>query len=205
MATRAAWAPRRRAPCAEANQPAWRAAAPAAEAGFVLRAFVGATPAEPCLRLLKEREGKFKTHGEKTKTEVSSDTYPLRGKANRACGEAPWAPISAGAAEGCPAAGFGAASTSGARGTKGATCPGVVTTAERPASCTAGAGTCSWGHAVRPDPPESPQLSRPRGQVPPRPASAPRTGTLVSRAQTLVVPAYLEAGLVTPGLASGPG
>jgi hypothetical protein len=37
------------------------------------------------------------------------------------------------------------------------------------------------GHAVQPDPPESPQSSRPRGQVPPRPASAPRTGTLVSR------------------------
>jgi hypothetical protein len=52
MAARAAWAPRRRAPCAEANQPAWRAAAPAAEAGPVLRAFVGARPAEPCLRLL---------------------------------------------------------------------------------------------------------------------------------------------------------
>jgi hypothetical protein len=66
-ATCAAWAPRRRAPCAEASQPAWRAAAPAAEAGLVLRAFVGARPAEPCLRLLKEREGGFKTHNEKMK------------------------------------------------------------------------------------------------------------------------------------------
>jgi hypothetical protein len=84
MATRVAWAPRWRAPCAEANQPAWRAAAPAAEAGFVLRAFVGARPAEPCLRLLKERDDKFKTHNERTKIEVPSDTYPLRGKANRA-------------------------------------------------------------------------------------------------------------------------
>jgi hypothetical protein len=53
--------PRWRAPCAKANQPAWRAAAPAAEAGFVLRAFLGARPAKPCLRLLKERDGKFKT------------------------------------------------------------------------------------------------------------------------------------------------
>jgi hypothetical protein len=61
MATRAAWAPRWRAPCAKANQPAWRAAAPAAEAGFVLRAFLGARPAKPCLRLLKERNDKFKT------------------------------------------------------------------------------------------------------------------------------------------------
>jgi hypothetical protein len=104
--------PRWRTPCAEANQPAWRAAAPAAEAGFVLRAFVGARPARPCLRLLKERDGEFKTHNERTKTEVSSDTYPLRGKANRACEEAPRAPIPAGAAEGCPAAGFGTISAS---------------------------------------------------------------------------------------------
>jgi hypothetical protein len=81
---------------------------------------VGARPAKPCLRLLKERDGKFKTHSGKTKTEVSSDTYPLRGKANRACGEAPRAPVSVGAAKGCPAAGFGAASASGARGTEGA-------------------------------------------------------------------------------------
>jgi hypothetical protein len=65
MATRAAWAPRWRAPCAEANQPAWRAATPATEAGFVLRAFLGARPAKPCLRLLKGRDGKFKTHNEK--------------------------------------------------------------------------------------------------------------------------------------------
>jgi hypothetical protein len=145
MATRAAWVPRRRAPCAEANQPAWRVVAPAAEVGPVLRAFVGARSAEPCLRFLKGGEGKFKTHSEKTKAEVSSDSYPLRGKANRACGETPRAPVSAGAAEGCPTAGFDAASTSDARGAEGATCSGVVTTAEGPASCATGAGTCSWG------------------------------------------------------------
>jgi hypothetical protein len=144
MATRAAWAPRWRAPCAEANQPAWHAAAPAAEAGFVLRAFVGARLAKPYLRLLKERDGKFKTHSGKTKTEVSSDTYPLRGKANRACEEAPRAPVSAGAAEGCLTAGFGTASASGARGVEGAALPSVVTTAGGPTSCTADTGACSW-------------------------------------------------------------
>jgi hypothetical protein len=142
MATRAAWAPRRRAPCAEANQPAWRAAAPAAEAGFVLRAFLGAKPAKLCLRLLKERDSKFKTYSEKTEIGVSLDTYPLRTKANRACGEAP---IPAGAAEGCPAAGFSTISASDARGAEGVACPGVVTTTEGPASCAASAGTCSWG------------------------------------------------------------
>jgi hypothetical protein len=145
MATRVAWAPRWRAPCAEANQPAWRAAAPTAEAGFVLRAFVGARPAKPCLCLLKERDGKFKTHSEKTETEVSSDTYPLRTKANCACGEAPRAPIPTGAAEGCPAAGFGTVSALDAQGAEGAACPSVVTMAEGPASCAASAGTCSWG------------------------------------------------------------
>jgi hypothetical protein len=130
--------PRWRAPWAKANQPAWRAAAPAPEAGFVLRAFVGARPAGPCLRLLKERDGKFMTHSGKTKTEASSDTYPLRGKANRACGEAPRAPVSAGAAEGCPAASFSA------RGIEGAALPGVVTTAGGPTSYTADTGACSW-------------------------------------------------------------
>jgi hypothetical protein len=114
MATRTACAPHWRAPCAEANQPAWRTAALAAEVGFVLRAFVGARPAKPWLRLLKERDDKFKIHNEGTKTEVSSDTYPLRGKANRACGEAPRAAIPAGAAEGCPVASFGTVSASGA-------------------------------------------------------------------------------------------
>jgi hypothetical protein len=145
MTARAAWAPRRRAPCAEANQPAWRAATPAAEAGPVLKDFVGARPAEPCLRLLKGRKGKFWTQSEITETGVPSDTYPLRGNANRACGETPLAPVSAGAAEGCPAAGFDAASTSDARGTEGAACPGDVTTVEGPNSRTVGTGTCSWG------------------------------------------------------------
>jgi hypothetical protein len=99
------------------------------------------------LPLLAERkkESKFKTHSEKTKTEVSSYTYPLRGKANGACGEAPRAPVSAGTAEGCPAAGFGTASASGARGAEGAARPGVVTTVGGPTSYTAVTGACSWG------------------------------------------------------------
>jgi hypothetical protein len=145
MAAYAAWAPRRRAPCAEANQPAWHAATPAAEADPILRAFEGARPTEPCLRLLKRRRGKFKTHSEITETGVPSDTYPLQGKANRACGETPRALVSAGAAESCPAAGFDAASTSDARGAEGAACPGDIATAGGPTSRTASMGTCSWG------------------------------------------------------------
>jgi hypothetical protein len=67
MATRATCPPHWRAPYAEANQLAWHAVAPAAEAAFVLRAFVGARPAKPCLRLLKERESKFKAHNKRPK------------------------------------------------------------------------------------------------------------------------------------------
>jgi hypothetical protein len=146
MATRAAWAPRSRALCVEASQPTWCAATPAAEASPVLRAFLGARPVELCLRLLKEGEKTRSRHTEeKTKAEVSLDTYPLRTRANRACGEAPWASALAGAAEGSPTTDFGAASTSGARGAKGAARPGVVTMTEGPTSCAAGTGDCSRG------------------------------------------------------------
>jgi hypothetical protein len=148
MTARAAWAPRRRAPCTKANQPAWRAATPAAEPDPILSAFTGASPAKPYLRLLDGRRGNFKTHSKITETEVPSDTHPLWGKANRACGKTPRAPVSAGAAEGCPAAVFDTASASDALDAEGATCPGNATTAKGPISCTADAGTCSWGHAV---------------------------------------------------------
>jgi hypothetical protein len=119
LATRAAWAPRSRALCAEASQLAWCAAAPAAEASPVLRAFLGARPVELCLRFLKGEKTRSRHTEEKTKAEVSSDTYPLRTRANRACGEAPRASALSGTVEGSPAADSGAASTSGARGAKG--------------------------------------------------------------------------------------
>jgi hypothetical protein len=146
MATRAAWAPRSRVLCAEASQPAWCAAAPAAEASPVLRAFLGARPVEPCIRLLKEGEKTRSRHTEeKTKAEVSSETYLLRTRVNRACGEAPRASALAGAAEGSPAADSSTASTSGARGAKGAARPGIVMMAGGPTSHAAGTGDCSWG------------------------------------------------------------
>jgi hypothetical protein len=66
MATCAAWAPRLGASGAEAGRPAWRGAALAAEAGAVLRAFLGARSAEPCLRLLG---GKGKAGSGHTKKE----------------------------------------------------------------------------------------------------------------------------------------
>jgi hypothetical protein len=66
MATRAAWASRSGASGAEADRPAWRGAALAAKAGAVLRAFLGARSAEPCLRLLG---GKGKAGSGHTKKE----------------------------------------------------------------------------------------------------------------------------------------
>ena len=59
--------------------------------------------------------------------------------------------------------------------------------------------------ADRPDPPVSPQLPRPRGQVPPRSASAPRARATMFRLWALMVPAHLGASSVTPGPASGLG
>jgi hypothetical protein len=62
-----------------------------------------------------------------------------------------------------------------------------------------------WGQAGRPDSPRSPQLPRPRGQVPPQPAPILRTGTLMSRPRIPAAPAHSGAGSTTPGPASDPG
>jgi hypothetical protein len=85
MATRAAWAPRSRALCAEANQPAWCAAAPAAEASPILRAFLGSRPVELCLRLLKE--------GEKTRSRHMEEKTKAEGKHKWQSKEPPLAPL----------------------------------------------------------------------------------------------------------------
>jgi hypothetical protein len=94
---------------------------------------------------LAERKRKIKTQREKTKIEVSSDTYPLWIRANRACGEAPRASVPTGAAKCYPATDSGTASTSGARGAEGTTCTGIVTTTGGSTPCAAGTGACSWG------------------------------------------------------------
>jgi hypothetical protein len=65
-ATCATWAPRFGASCKKASWPARPGAALAAEAGAVLRAFRGARPVKPCLRLLgrKGRAGSRHTKKE---------------------------------------------------------------------------------------------------------------------------------------------
>jgi hypothetical protein len=182
MATCATWAPRLGASCAEASRPAWRGAALAAEAGTVLRAFLGARPAEPCLHLLG---GKGKAGSGYTKKEpghkypqilTRSGLRPIV-PAGRPFGprspQAPprFAPLPAsvpfplrkpGAPKGRPAH---------ATSRRPKDQPPV-----RPARA-----TDLGGHASRSDSLGSPQLPRPRGQVPPQPAPTLRTGTLMSR------------------------
>jgi hypothetical protein len=92
---------------------------------------------------LAKRKKASSSHATKeAKTEAFSDTYPLRTKANRACGEAPRTSVPTGAAKGCPATDFGAAPTSGARGAEGAAYPGVAAAVGGSTSCTAVMGAC---------------------------------------------------------------
>jgi hypothetical protein len=207
MATRAAWAPRSRALCAEASQPAWCAAAPAVEASPILRTFLGARPVELCLRLLKEGEKTRSRHTEEKKTK---QRYP---RILTHSGPGPIVPV------GRPL---------GPRPSqvlpRVAPLPTLApppprapeAPKERPPQASSrwpkdqlhvqpARATALGGQADRPDSLESPQLPRPRGQVPPRPIPAPRTGTLMSRPQILMAPAHLEAGSATPGPASDPG
>jgi hypothetical protein len=76
----------------------------------------------------RKRKSRIRTHEEGAGAEVSLDTYPLRTKANRACGEAPRVSAPAGTAKVCPAVGFGTIPASGTRGAEGTVCPGAVTT-----------------------------------------------------------------------------
>jgi hypothetical protein len=65
--------------------------------------------------------------------------------------------------------------------------------------------TALGARAGRPDSLGSPQLPRPRGQVPPQPTPVLWTGTLMSRPQIPTAPAHSGAGSTTPGPASDPG
>jgi hypothetical protein len=144
-ATRAASAPRLRASCAEASQPTWRAAALAAEAGTVLRAFRGVRPAEPCLRLLRRKDKAGSGHTKKEPKQRYPQILTRSGPRPIVPAGTPRASVPTGAAEVCPDAGLGAAPASGARGAEGTVRPGAVTTARGSTSCTAGTGDCSWG------------------------------------------------------------
>jgi hypothetical protein len=206
MATRAAWASRSGASGAEADRPAWRGAALAAKAGAVLRAFLGARSAEPCLRLLG---GKGKAGSGHTKKEpghrypqilTRSGPEPIvpegRPLGPRSALASPrFAPLPASAP--LPLRAPGAPKGRPARATS-------RRPEDQPPVWPARA-TARGGQAERPDPPGSPQLPRPRGRVPPRLAPTLRTGTLMSWPRTLTAPAHSGGGgggSMTPGPAS---
>jgi hypothetical protein len=176
MAIRAAWAPRLRASCAEASQPAWCGAALAAEAGTVLRAFLGARPAEPCLRLLRGKgeagSGHTKKEPEQRYPQILTRSgprpivpagRPLRPRSPHAPPR--FAPLPASTPFPLRAPGAPKGRPAHAPSQRPEDQPPV-----QPARATA-----LGRQAGRPDSLESPQLPRPRGQVPPQPAPALHT------------------------------
>jgi hypothetical protein len=204
MASRAAWAPRLRVPCTEASQPAWRAVAPAAEAGSVWRAFLGSRPAKPCLRLLKERARS--KHTEKKPKQRYPRILTRSGPgpvvpAGRPLG--PWSPQALPRVAPLPTPVLPPPRAPEAP--KGQPAQASSRRSEDQPPVQPAWALALGEQADQPDSPESPQLHWPRGQVPPQPASAPRTGTLMSRPQIPMASAHLEAGSATPGPASDPG
>jgi hypothetical protein len=190
----------------EASRPAWPGAAPAAEAGTILRAFRGARPVEPCLRLLG---GKGKAGSGHTKKEpgqrypqilTHSGPRPIV-PAGRPLGPRPpqmlprFAPLPASAPSPPRAPGAPKGRSAQAQSRRPEDQPPM-----RPARATALGGQAGW-----PNSPGSPQLPQPRGQVPPQPAPVLRTGTLMSRPRIPTAPAHSGAGSTTPGPASDPG
>ena len=153
----------------------------------------------------RKRKSRIRTHEEGAGTEVSSDTYPLRTKANRACGEAPRASVPAGATEVRLAAGFDAVPTSGARGAEGTACPCAVTTARGSTSCTTGTSDRSWETGRSARLPGVTSTTSAKGSS--TPSAYPRSSDrdLDVPAPDIEAPAHLEAGSTTPGLASDPG
>jgi hypothetical protein len=151
----------------------------------------------------RKRKDRIRTHKEGAGTEVSSDTYPLRTTANRACGEAPRPPQAPPRSAPLPASAPSPPRAPGAP--KGRSAQAQSRRPEDQPPVRPARATALGGQAGQPNSPRSPQLPRPRGQVPPRPAPVLRTGTLMSRPRIPTAPAHSGAGSTTPGLASDPG
>jgi hypothetical protein len=181
-------------------------AAPAAEAGAVLRAFRGARPVEPCLRLL----GRKKRAGSGHMKKVSGRRYlqilthsgpqpivpagrPLEPRSPRAPPR--FAPLPA-LAPSLPRA---------PEAPEGRTAQAQPRRPEDQPPVQSARTTALREQAGRPDSLGSPQLPRPRGYVPPRPAPVLRTGTLMSRLRIPTALAHSGAGSTYPGPASDPG
>jgi hypothetical protein len=205
-ATCVAWAPRFGASCKKANWPARPGAALVAEAGAVLRAFRGARPVEPCLRLLgrKGRAGSGHTKEEpgrrypKILTHSGPRSIVPGGRSlEPRCPKVPprLAPL--------PASAPSLPRTPEAL--EGRTAQAQPRRPEDHPPAQSAQATVLEEQAARPDSPGSPQLPRPRGHVPPRPAPVLRTGTPTSRPRIPMAPARSGAGSTTPSPASDPG
>jgi hypothetical protein len=190
----------------EASRPAWHGVALAAEADTVLRAFRGARPAEACLRLLGGKRKAGSGHTKKEPGQRYPQTLTRSGPrpivpAGRPLGprspQAPprFAPLPASVPSPPRAPEVPKGRSAQAQSRRPEDQPPVRTTWV----------TALGGHAGWPDSPESPQLPRPRGQVPPQPTPVLQTGALMSRPQIPTVPAHSGASSMTPGPASDPG
>jgi hypothetical protein len=191
------------ASCVEASRPARPGAAPAAEAGAVLRTFRGARPVELCLRLLGRKGKAGLGH---TKKEPGQ-RYPqiLTQSGPRPIVPAgrplePWSPRVLPRFAPLPASAPSLPRAPGAP--KGRSAQAQTRRPEDQPPVQPARATTLGGQAGRPDSPRSPQLPRPRGQVPPWPAPVLRTRTLMSRPWIPTAPAHSGAGSTTPGLAS---
>jgi hypothetical protein len=194
------------APCVETSWPARPSAAPAAEAGAVLRAFQGARPVEPCLRLLGRKGRAGSGHMKKEPGQrypqilthsgprpIAPAGRPLEPRSPRAPPRIAPLPASAPSLPRAPRAPKGRSAQSRTRRPE-----------DQPPLLPARAMALGE-QAGRPDSPESPQLPWPRGQVPPRPAPVLRVGTLMSWPRIPTAPAHSGAGSTTPSPASDPG
>jgi hypothetical protein len=162
-------------------------------------AFLGARPVEPCLRLLKEREKIRSRHTEKKPKQRYPRILTRSGPgpivhAGRPPGPRPLQALPRVA----PLPTLAPPPPRAPETPKGRPAQASSRWPEDQLPVQPARAPALGGQADRPDSPESPQLPRLRGQVPPRPVPAPRTGTLVSRPQILMAPAHLEAGSATP-------
>jgi hypothetical protein len=178
----------------------------AAEADAVLRTFRGARPIESCLRLLgrKGRAGSGHTKKElgQRYPQILTHSGPrpivpagrsLEPRSPRVPPRLAPLPASAPSLPRAPEA------------PEGRTAQALPRRPEDHPPVQSARAMALGEHAGRPDSPGSPQLPRPRGQVPPRPTPVLRTGTPTSRPRIPTAPARSGAGSTTPGLASDPG
>jgi hypothetical protein len=177
----------------------------AAEADTVLRTFRGTRPVEPCLRLLgrkgRARSGHTKKEPGQRYPQILTHSGPrpivpvgrsLEPRSPRVPPRLAPLPASAPSLPRAPEA------------LEGRTAQAQPRRPEDHPPVQSARATVLGEQAARPDSLGSPQLPRPRGQVPPRPTPVLRTGTPTSRPRISTASARSGAGSTTLGPASDP-